>query len=104
MAGPEIDPRLERALQQQEEDEKARERVAKEKRVRQAYVNTFTSPDGKMVLLDLRKQFYDVDGYVPGSPSDSHALACTRNVILRILTVLAEEADAPKEAQKDAEV
>lgn len=104
MGGPQIDPRLEEAIRLQEEEDQQREKSAREKQVRRSYVNVFTSPDGRTVLKDLRDQFYDVDGFVPGAPSDSHAIACARNVVLRILRILAEEAEAPKEAQKDAEV
>jgi hypothetical protein len=98
-----VDPRLERALQHQDDEDQAKERAAQEKRIRQSYSIVFNSPDGRVVLSDLRKQFYDVDGYVPGSPYDSHAIACARNVILRILTILAEEAETPKAPQAEAE-
>ena len=104
MAGPPIDPRLEEALQLQAEEEEHREKAALDKKIRRCYVDTFLSPSGRVVLSDLRKQFYDVDGYVPGSPYDSHAIACARNVLLRILTILKEEDEGPKEAQRDAEV
>jgi hypothetical protein len=104
VAGPPIDPRLEEAIRLQEEEEQAREKAARGQKIRQSYVNTFTSPDGRVVLQDLRDQFYDVDGYIPGDPAGSHAAAQARNVILRILTILADEAKGPKEAQKDAEV
>lgn len=100
---PRVDPRLEEAMRLQEEDERQREEAAREKQVRRCYVNVFSSQDGRVVLNDLRKQYYDVDGYVPGFPNDSHALACVRNVVLRILTILAQEADAPKVPQTEAE-
>jgi hypothetical protein len=103
VGGPAIDPRLEEALRLQEEEDQHRAKAAREKRIRQCYANIFTSPEGREVLKDLRNQFYDVDGFVPGAPADSHALACSRNVILRILTILAEEAEGPKEKQESAE-
>ncbi len=103
MAPPPVNPIVEEALRLQEEDARQREKEAHEKYVRRCYVETFTTGPGRVVLADLRKQFYDVDGFVPGAPSDSHALACARNVVLRVLTILAEEAEAPKEQQKEAE-
>lgn len=102
--GPQIDPRLEKMIENQEEEDRQREKEAQEKHVRRCYYSVFTSADGKVVLSDLRNLFYDVDGYVPGSPADSHALSCTRNVVLRILTLLKEESEAPKEPQREAEI
>ncbi len=104
MALPPINPVVEEALRRQEEDDQAREKAAQERRIRQAYVSIFESPDGRVVLGDLRKQFYDVSTHVPGDPYGTHVNDGARDVVLRILAILAEEADRPKEAQKDAEV
>jgi len=98
-----VDPRVQEELDRQDRDRQAEERKAEEKKIRRAFVETFTSDSGRIVLGQLRKEFYDVDGFVPGQPADSHALALQRNVVLRILTVLAEEADVPKEEQESAE-
>lgn len=103
MAGPPIDPRLEEAIQTQDQEEKERARVAEEKRVRRAYVNTFESADGRIVLKDLRAHFYDVSTYVPGDPYGTHVGEGGREVVLRILTLLKEEHEGVKEPQKDAE-
>ena len=98
-----MDARVQEELDRQERDAKAAEEEAHRKYVRRCIVRTFTSEPGKVTLAELRKDYYDVDGYFPGAPADSHAAACARNVVLRILTVLAEEADAPKDDQETAE-
>lgn len=106
---PDVDPRHQRdidaALKEQERRDEEIRREEHRRYVRQCYLETFTSPKGKVVLEDLRVQFYDVDGYVPGFPYDSHALACSRNVVLRILTMLKEEEEnrGRKERQTEAE-
>ena len=97
------DPRLEEALKIQEEEARQREKDAREKHVRRCYVDVFTSRPGLVVLADLRKQFYDVSTYVPGDPYGTHVSEGGREVVLRILTVLAEEAEGPKEKQEKAE-
>jgi hypothetical protein len=102
VGGPQIDPRLEEAIQLQEEEDQHREKAAREKRIRQCYVITFTSPEGREVLKDLRNQFYDVSTYVPGDPYGTHVAEGGRQVLLRILTLLAEEAEGPKEKQQES--
>jgi hypothetical protein len=103
VAVPPGDPRIEEALRRQEEDERQREEAAREKQIRRCYVGVFTSRDGREVLKDLRKQFYDVSTYVPGDPYGTHVAEGGREVVMRILTILSEEADGPKEKQESAE-
>ena len=98
-----MDPTLQAEIERQEQEQKVAEEKAHERRVRRAYVDVFSTDSGRLVLNDLRKMFYDVDGFVPGNPYDSHGLAAARNVVLRILTVLADETGAPKEEQVTAE-
>jgi hypothetical protein len=98
-----VDPRVQEELDRQERERAAAERAAEERRVRMDIVETFSMDAGRRTLQQLRKEFYDVDGFVRGCPEDSHAIAAQRNVVLRILTVLAEEADVPKDRQESAE-
>lgn len=49
------------------------------------YSKLFSTPDGKEVLVDLKKEFYDRTSIVGGDPYATHAMEGAREVILFIL-------------------
>lgn len=98
-----MEPRLQEEIDRQEKEGKEAAEKAQVKHVRRCYVDTFTSSPGRVVLADLRREFYDVTTYIPGDPYGTHVGEGQRAVILRLLTILSEEADGPKEAQESAE-
>jgi len=98
-----VDPRLQAEIDRQEKENREAAEAALVKATRRAYVDVFSGNDGKMVLADLRKAFYDRSSVVPGDPYLTHVCEGERAVILRILTILAEESDVRKEPQPEAE-
>lgn len=98
-----MDPRLEAEIERQERLNREAAEAALVKETRRAYVTVFTSDAGRRVLNDLRVAFYDRSSFVPGDPYATHVFEGERTVILRILTILAEESDVQKEPQPEAE-
>ncbi len=98
-----MDPRVQEEIDRQEKAEREAAERAKERLIRRQYVATFTSDSGRAVLADLRETFYDRTCFVPGDPYGTHVAEGARQVVLRILTVLAEEASNPPERQETAE-
>lgn len=98
-----MDPRLQEEIDRQEQANKEAADAALVKETRRAYLAVFTSDAGKKVLNDLRVAFYDRTSVVPGDPYLTHVCEGERTVILRILTILAEESDGLREVQPTAE-
>lgn len=99
-----MDPRLQEEIDRQEKANKEAAEAALVKETRRAYLTVFSGDAGKRVLADLRQAFYDRSSFVPGDPYGTHVAEGERAVVLRILTILAEESDVPKEPQADAEI
>jgi hypothetical protein len=98
-----VDPRLQAEIDRQEKQARTAAEAALIKETRRAYVTVFASDAGRRVLNDLRVAFYDRTSFVPGDPYATHVFEGERAVILRILTILAEESDLQKEPQQEAE-
>ena len=98
-----MDPRLQAEIDRQEKANREAAEAALVKETRRAYVTVFTSDAGRRVLNDLRVAFYDRSSFVPGDPYATHVFEGERAVILRILTILAEESDVQKAPQPEAE-
>jgi hypothetical protein len=98
-----VDPRLQEEIDRQEEANRQAAADARAKEIRRSYLGFFTSSDGRNVLSDLRVTFYDRICHVPGDPYGTHVAEGMRQVVLRILTIMAQESDAPKETQPEAE-
>ena len=96
-----MDPRLQEEIDRQEQANKEAAAAALVKETRRAYLTVFTSDAGRRVLNDLRAAFYDRTSFVPGDPYATHVFEGERAVILRILTILAEETDAPTQAEAE---
>jgi hypothetical protein len=98
-----VDPRLQEEIDRQEQANREAAEAALVKETRRAYLTVFSGDAGRKVLADLRQAFYDRSSVVPGDPYGTHVAEGERAVVLRILTILAEESDAPKESQPEAE-
>lgn len=67
-------------------DKQAKIELAREKYRDKAisFFNLFNTPDGKVVLDELKEQFVDRTSIVPGDPYATHANEGAREVILFI--------------------
>jgi hypothetical protein len=59
----------------------------------QIYARVFSSPDGRLVLEDLRKSFGDRTSFVAGDPYAAAFKEGSRHVFLSVLDLLALAAD-----------
>ena len=68
-------------------------------RIRQAYLNTFTSDAGEIVLTDMRASYNDRESFTPNDPHSTAYYEGQRSVFLAILRLMADAIEDRKQQE-----
>lgn len=75
------------------------ERQLNHKAIRQAYLSTFTSDSGEIVLTDLRASYNDRESFTPNDPHSTAYYEGQRSVFLAILRLMADAIEDRKQQE-----